>query len=524
MTTETSIYEYAKQGLALSENKTAIWFYGKSITYRELFEKIDNVADNLYALGVREGTVVTIHLPNCPQAVMAIYAVAKLGGICNMVHALMPRDGLKENMAFTESDFLVTYKSDCAAKTTVLVDISRHMGIKYKIGYRLKNGKVKGEGISFDELEKKAETKGVFPEQSSLAEKCSVYLNSSGTTGKEKIVVHNHISINNFISNTTPYFPCNYQKQVYLGILPLFHSFGFLDSMHCGLCWGCETVLMARWNSKDAAREIKLRNVTIITGVPKIFVDLLQEKNFNGSNLTFCIVGGEHCDNKIKKEFNRKVEKSHCIYECYGLSEAMGAICSSHEEQDDLFSSGFPIPNCFMSVMREDGAICDYGIGELLVSSNTLMKGYLKDDEATKGVVIERNEKKWIRTGDYAEIKENQSLVILGRIKDIIIRNGYNIFPLELEKRINSLLSVYDSCVFGVTEGCLEKIIAYIIPQNGYDKKQIINDINNMLVLQCPKYAWPTQYCFCESFPRTNTGKIDRNRLKNFYERKNKSI
>ena len=113
MTTETSIYEYAKQGLALSTDKTAIWFYGKSIAYRELFEKIDNVADNLYAMGVREGTVVTIHLPNCPQAVMAIYAVAKLGGICNMVHALMPREGLKDNMAFTESDFLITYKSDC---------------------------------------------------------------------------------------------------------------------------------------------------------------------------------------------------------------------------------------------------------------------------------------------------------------------------------------------------------------------------------------------------------------------------
>lgn len=89
MTTETSIYEYAKQGLALAADKPAIWFYGKSMTYRELFKKIDNVADHLYALGVREGTVVTIHLPNCPQAVMAIYAVAKLGGICNMVHGLI---------------------------------------------------------------------------------------------------------------------------------------------------------------------------------------------------------------------------------------------------------------------------------------------------------------------------------------------------------------------------------------------------------------------------------------------------
>jgi acyl-CoA synthetase (AMP-forming)/AMP-acid ligase II len=108
MTTETSIYEYARQGLALSAEKTALWFYGRSMTYRELFDRIDNVADHLYTLGVRQGTVVTIHLPNCPQAVMAIYAVAKLGGICNLVHPLTPLNVLHDNMLFAESDVLIT--------------------------------------------------------------------------------------------------------------------------------------------------------------------------------------------------------------------------------------------------------------------------------------------------------------------------------------------------------------------------------------------------------------------------------
>ena len=90
MTTQTTLYEYARQGLALSPDRAALWFYGRPVRYRELFRRIDNAADNLFTLGVREGTVVTIHLPNCPQAVVAVYAIAKLGGICNMVHPLTP--------------------------------------------------------------------------------------------------------------------------------------------------------------------------------------------------------------------------------------------------------------------------------------------------------------------------------------------------------------------------------------------------------------------------------------------------
>ena len=162
MTTETSIYEYAKQGLQYGADRTAIWFYGRSISYGELFEKIDNVADHLYELGVREGTVVTIHLPNCPQAVMAIYAVAKLGGICNMVHALTPSIALKENINETKGEFLLTYKSDCLIDDkSVFVDVSRYMGLVYRLGYKAKNRENPPKGyISFSALESRSDNKG----------------------------------------------------------------------------------------------------------------------------------------------------------------------------------------------------------------------------------------------------------------------------------------------------------------------------------------------------------------------------
>ena len=94
MDTKTSIYGYAKTDLNKKLNKTAIWFYGKSIKYKDLFDRIDNVADNLCSIGVKFGDVITVHTPNCPEAIITIYALAKIGAISNIVHPLTPLKAL----------------------------------------------------------------------------------------------------------------------------------------------------------------------------------------------------------------------------------------------------------------------------------------------------------------------------------------------------------------------------------------------------------------------------------------------
>lgn len=519
MTTETSIYEYAKQGLALSENKTAIWFYGKSITYRELFEKIDNVADNLYALGVREGTVVTIHLPNCPQAVMAIYAVAKLGGICNMVHALMPRDGLKENMAFTESDFLVTYKSDCTAKTTVLVDISRHMGIKYKIGYRLKNGKVKDEGISFDELEKKAETKGVFPEQSSLAEKCSVYLNSSGTTGKPKTVMLSHSAENNCSENTSYFFEKgDMAAQVCLGVLPLFHGFGLIADIHRNLHFGSSLIMMIKWNPSKAAELIKKHKVTLVCGIPAMFYSLFNSEKFSGkgvASLTYCYTGGDNVNPDLFDLAEQKIPGKRILYPGYGLTEATTMNCVNTYCHYKPGSIGYPVNNTIISVVDRNGCVVPSGCGEMVISSKTLMLGYLHDPDETNNILFEHNGRQWTYTGDEVEIDKDGYVFFKGRKKNIIIHNGYNVYPWEIEAIIRSCHDVADVCVVGVYDHALhtQRIRAVAILNNQSDEEKTKITIMEKCISLLPKYSVPNEILFVKAFPTNAVGKIDRKEL-----------
>ena len=519
MTTETSIYEYAKQGLELSADKTAIWYYGKSITYRELFYKIDNVADNLYQLGVREGTVVTIHLPNCPQAVMAIYAVAKLGGICNMVHALMPKEGLRDNMDFAESNILITYVESCIniANITLYVDISYHMQLSYRIGVKLKSGINKIYNvICFESYEKKASKYGVFPTQSSLAQKVVIYFNSSGTTGESKTVMHSNATINRCVDNAVDYYKLvSRTNEVVISALPLFHGMGFAHVIHISLSGGAKLIQVVSWNAKQVAKLVDSFKATLIVGVPKMFKSLLDIKTFHGNSLHHCFIAGDKVRSNLKTDFNNRVGKIHCLYEAYGMTETVVGVCSCSADHDNIQSCGYPVSNSEIMVLNnnEPQAI---GTGELIVHINTLMLGYLKDPESSNKVFIDWNRKKWLKTGDIGKIDDDGFIYFIDRLKNVIVHNGYNIYPLAIERISMSVEGVEDICIIGKFDGDTDHIYAYVIKNENVDSNIIENDLYVLWNKQIPKYAIPERIRFISSFPRNYMGKIIREELKKY--------
>ena len=522
MTPETSIYEFAKQGVAISPNKTAIWFYGKRITYRELFRRIDNVADNLYALGVRQGTVVTIHLPNCPQAVMAIYAVAKLGGICSMVHALTPPKGLWENMAFTQSTFLITHRADCvqAGKMALLVDISHHMGLAVRLGYRVKNrGIFSAKVLTFEEQEKEAPQKAPFLQQKQFAGECAVYLHSSGTTGRPKTILLSHSALNHCAGNTADFFEKgDMQKQVSLGVLPLFHGFGLAMDVHRNLSFGSQLVLLPRWNARTAVKLIKKHKVTLIVGVPTMFYALLQEPGFCGPKimqLSKCYVGGDNVKPELIDAFDRRVGGKRCMFTGFGLTEATTTNCVNTYLHDKKHSSGYPVRNTRIAVMDEAGNLRPSGEGELVISSKTLMLGYLNDPEATEHVIFQADGRSWVRTGDQVTIDEEGYLFFQSRLKNIIIHNGYNIYPEEVEDVIRKVPGVSQVCVVGITDEKLQtqNIRAVIVTEFGYKQDVVEAAVREECLRVLPRYAVPQQVRFLQSLPQNAMGKIDRKEL-----------
>ncbi len=513
MTTETSIYEYAKNGLIEAPDNVAIQYYGGCLTYRELFDRIDYVADHLYELGVRQGTVVTIHLPNCPQAVMSIYAVAKLGGICNIVHPLVPNEGLKKNLDFTESNFLITYKQECCELTnnSVFVDISYHMCGFNRILYRLKNRQNRVGFLTFEDMEKLSCNEAPTIQQRDLANNCAVYLHSSGTTGEPKTVMHSHAAINRSVANAVDFYKLRTRTdEIVLSVLPLFHGMGLAHVMHISLSGGAQLLQMATWDTKYAAKLVDKHEATLIVGVPKMFQSLLNCKEFSGKSLRHCFVAGDNVTPELKTEFNHRVNKKHCIYEAYGMTEAVVGVCSCSAEHDNVFSCGFPVSNCMLRVIDKSGNLQAVGTGALVVNINTFMLGYLKDPVASKEAFFEKDGICWLKTGDIGRIDENGYVFFIDRIKNVLIHNGYNVYPLEIEKLSRTLTSIIDICVVGKQSNNTDQIYAFVECRAGVSKETVLDDLKNLWDSQLPRYAVPQKTVFVDHFPRNLMGKVIR--------------
>ena len=524
MKAETSIYDFAKQGLSISPNKTAIWFYGKAFTYLELFYKIDNVADHLYTLGVSYGTVVTIHLPNCPQAVMAIYAVAKLGGICNMVHPLTPMKSLRENMQYTESEILITgnHFPECDqvdfADKLLYVDISAHMGFARKIGYCLTSrGCIPFNAISFEKLERPLSADVWIPVQTDLSECCAVYLNSSGTTGEPKTVMHCHRAINQEVLNAKHGSNLDIvDNEVVLEILPLFHGMGLVIGLHIALSGGAKVVQMSAWDEHLAIRLIRQHQISILIAVPKIFYKLMENNRFSCKHMVRLFCGGESFDPIRKAEFLSKLGNRIC--EGYGMTELVASCCG--ENPTDKHVGLTPFPNCRFAVINSLGEISEYGEGELIISSNTIMMGYFKDEPGTQAVLVKWNGKVWIKTGDFGLIDLKGRIHYKERMKNIILHNGYNVYPYEVEQVIMRSELVEEVCVFGIWNDRTktQNVVGAIVP-----KKNCIADIESSLMHVCemslPQYAIPKIIRIFESLPKNEMGKIDRMKVTIAYEK-----
>lgn len=523
--TATSIYEYAMQGLETKKARTALWFYGRSLTYGELFARVDCAAEELYALGVRQGTVVTIHLPNCPQAIIAIYAVAKLGAICDMVNALLPPEGLRESMAFTESTFLITgsHNARCGEmdfiRTLVYVDLAADMGAVNRFAFRLKSSVRRPEKAIL--FESRGGRGAVCPAPETLAGQCGVYMHSSGSTGTPKTVMLSHEALNNWVVITRVYFRnTDLSRQVCLSALPYFHALGFQMDMHRVLSSGGTLVLLSRWNGKTAVKFIKKHGVTAMAGVPSMCRDLLGQKYFSGKRiqqLRALFIGGEKMDPALKRSMDQRLNagETPCVFEGYGLTETASACAVLEKDHYHIDASGYPQYGITCLVRQKDGSLLRAGEGEFVVAGNCLMMGYLKDPEATKRAFLIWEGKRYLRTGDYGRIDEEGLLYFYDRIKNTIIRKGNNIFPAEVETVIRGVKGVAEVCVIGLPEDTYgtEQVCACVVPQKGVQEAALREAVKNRCRTYLPGVAVPGRIELLDQIPKNHMAKIDRQAL-----------
>ena len=537
---EGGLYDVVYESSCKWPHNVAIQYYSHEITYKELIKRIDKVARALKAIGVKKGDRVTVCMPNTPEEVYMFYAINEIGAIANMIHPLSSEKEIEEYLNRANSKVMlcidIAYsKVENIIKNTnleqvIVVPATRSMDFLVRFVYWATKGRKnhikKSQTIT---------TWGKFLQQSSKfvgnpharvnADDPAVILYSGGTTGKPKGVVLTNLNFNSQALGAKYLVPeLLKSKYSMLTFLPNFHAFGLGVCMHIPFYCGMRIVLIPQFNAKKLATYIKKYKINILVGVPTVF-EYLMKLNLGPRDLKSIkgvVSGGDIVSSATKQKLNDYLNahgSSAVIQNGYGLTEAAGGMVFSPAKiasGDDVI--GFPLPDSEVYIRNLDSneRAATGENGEILVRGLTIMKEYLGDPAETEASFVIICGKKYLKTGDIGHVDEHGIVYFKSRLKRMIISNGYNIYPTNVEEA--TLKSQYVSacaCV-GVPDKLRGEIVKVFIvlkkPRADKDvpsERLVRKDLAHIYKQYLAKYEIPRILEFIPELPKTKLGKID---------------
>lgn len=501
-------------------------------TWKQFNERVDAMAKGLLAIGVTQGTHVGIWATNVPDWLTFLYAGAKIGAVLVTINTNYKQNELEfliENadvhtLCITEGVFDGNYVDMVYAMTPELRQSQRGF-LKSERFPKLKNvvyiGQEKYRGMyNTPELL----LLGNNIDQQTLTEakskvNCHDVVNmqyTSGTTGFPKGVMlsHHNITNNGFFTGEGMGFT---SEDKLCCCVPLFHCFGVvLATMNC-LTHGCTQVMVEKFDPLVVLASIHKERCTALYGVPTMYIAELNHPMFNLFDLTSLrtgIMAGALCPIELMRAVTEKMH-IQCITSVYGLTESSPGM--THTTLEDSFETrcvtvGKEFPFTEVSVIDpETGEICPDGVqGEMCTRGYLVMKGYYKNPQAT-AEVIDKNG--WLHSGDLGIRDTDGNYRITGRIKDMIIRGGENIYPREIEEFLYHLDGVKDIQVAAVpSKKYGEEIGAFIISHENVTLTE--EEVREFCRGKIARHKIPKYVFFVDAFPMTGSGKIQKFKLK----------
>lgn len=502
------------QGSYVDPKKEAVVFKDERVTHRELRDRAYSLANALSSLGVRKGDRVAVLLRNCSEWFDIFFAVASLGAVMVPVNFLLKSK---------EVEFIVR---DSGAKVLLVgQDLLPLVDPSSKETPELANVICIGQAdpptlvLSYSDLMEKQEAN---PPSAAAPQADDLFLlqYTSGTTGFPKGAMHTQGTIlwNSF--HQIGDFAVA-EKDRYLCVPGLCWAAGFHDFTLAALWMGGTVVVMPSGGLEIGAllniiQEEKVTKVLLVPSILKQVVDYPDLQKFDLSSLEFVASGAAPVPVTVIEQFNALLPGSTLI-QGYGLSEGPTiAICLKKQDAiRKIGSVGKPVTNCEVLIVDESMNRVPPGIkGEIVLRSPATMKGYWNRPEATQDVFVEG----WMRTGDTAEYDDEGYIYITGRIKDMYISGGLNVYPAEIENVILKEAGVAETAVIGITDprwgevGC-----AIIVPKEGAEIA--IQEIETRCKEELAAYKVPKKYVLqTEPLPRTASGKVKKYELQASYK------
>ena len=536
---DISMYEALKEVVLKYESRTAINYFGKKLSYREFLNLIDKAALAFRSQGVRRGDIVTICMPNTPEAMIAFYAINKIGAISNMIHPLSGEIEIKEYLTSTNSVMLVMIDvcydkvkniiKDTSVYKTIVVSARDSMPFFTGLGYQISQGfKIKGPTKSeaylyWNDFLKKASGYNNLLDIKISRDDPAVILHSGGTTGKPKGIILSNGNFNALTEQAKIVFNDVEVGDRVLGIMPIFHGFGLGVSTIGPFILGCELIMVPQFNAKKFDKLLEKYKPNVIFGVPTLYEALAGTKNdyLDLSGLKYAISGGDSLSRNLIKRVNDYLSSHNAkikISQGYGMTESLAAVALSYGEAYREDSIGIPFPGNYIKIVTpETQEEVPYGEdGEICISGPTVMLGYLDNEKETNEMLqIHKDGMIWLHTGDIGMMDSNGILYYKQRLKMLIISSGYNIYPSHIEEVIEGHPSVLKCSVIGIPHPYkVEVPKAFIVLKNDYNPLTVKASIKEYCKKNLASYAIPKEFEFRKSLPKTLIGKVDFKKLR----------
>jgi len=487
--------------------KLAYVFEGEEFTNTRLSAMSRRLATGLKSLGIGRGDHVVVSLPNSPEVFACFGAIWRIGAVIVPVMFLLGETETRYILNHSDAKAVIT-SSDLLEK----IENARR-GIEHVEHVIVLGGQNDGDKVDFYGLIEK------HPPEQQTAEMnpddVALMIYTSGTTGRPKGVMLSH---NNLYQNAAASFAANEASKgdITLLCLPLAHSFGVvvMNSGNLGQYREAFGVLMRWFDPEEVFRLVEKYRVTQFIGVPTMYQLLVHHPaagKYDTRSLERCTISAAPVTEELYKAFTTRFGCK--MYEGYGLTEAAPAVALCRPSMPiKKGSTGVPLPGVEVRIFDpEDNELPPGEQGEIVVRGPNVMVGYYKQPEET----AETLRGGWLHTGDVGYLDEDGYLFITDRIKDMIIKGGYNIYPSEIEGFLEEHPAVGEVAVIGVPdEKYGEEIMAFIVKMPGRELTE--DTLIDFAKARMTPFKAPSRVKFVDGLPKSLVGKVLKKELRKF--------
>jgi long-chain acyl-CoA synthetase len=483
------IHEVFQPWTAAQSDKIALCDDSRTIRYGELGGVIDAVAARMTEAGVRAGDRVLLVAENCVALCVCLLAASRLDVWSATVNArLSPRE-------------IDNFLDHSGARRALYFSAGSPQAEAH--GKQRGAQAVEWPGIGSLLLGPLNEQAQPEPVEAEGDQQVAALVYTSGTTGAPKAVMLTHRNLIFIAANSCRLRNISPADMVY-GVLPLSHVYGLSSLLAAALLGGAGLRLVARYQPDTLAHSLAEEGITVMHGAPAMYAKLLEWSESKGvplraPQLRIAQSGGAPLTMPLKQAFEKTFGLT--LHNGYGMTESSPSICQTRMDAPRADCSvGPPIPGIEIRLHEPDP---ETGVGELWVRGPNVMKGYYRAPQLTADTVTDGG---WLHTGDLARLEADGAIAIVGRSKELIIRSGFNVYPVEVEQVINAWPEVVQSAVVGRTVDGNEEVVAFVEPAQGAALD--LDALRAHLKANLSPYKIPSEIVVLEHLPSAATGKV----------------